>query len=136
MGFVCRGENGEFIYAESRGLGITTNFIDEIMAIIGAVEWAVEHNNFDIRVQSDSNAAITAYKSEKVPWIEQASWQQIKVMFRRIQFIHSMREINSSADVMAKKGAGLSRGVCQKYSTKPAFLPSLEMPDKIYYRCC
>ncbi|XP_026453571.1 uncharacterized protein LOC113354457 [Papaver somniferum] len=136
MGFVCRGQNGEFIYAESRGLGTATNFIAEIMAIIGAAEWAVENNSFDICTQSDSNAAITTYTFGKIPWIVQARWQSIKMLFRRIQFFHSMREINSSADVMAKKSAGLSRGVCQKYSTKQGFITSLEMPDKIYYRFC
>ncbi|XP_026398784.1 uncharacterized protein LOC113294614 [Papaver somniferum] len=136
MGFVCRGENGEFIYAESRGLGIATNIIAEIMAIIGAAEWAVENNRFNLCIQSDSNAAITAYTSEKIPLIVQARWQRIKLLFRRIQIFHSTREINFTTDVMAKKGACLSRGIRQKYTTKPRFLPSLEMPDKIYYRFC
>ncbi|XP_026378770.1 uncharacterized protein LOC113273233 [Papaver somniferum] len=134
MEFVCKGENGEFIYAESRGLGTTTNFIAEIMAIIGAAERAVENNSFDICIQSDSNATITAYTSGKIPCIVQARWQRIRMLFRRIQLVHSMREINSSADVMARKGAGLSRSFCQKFSTKPGFITSLEMPEKTYYR--
>ncbi|XP_026451053.1 uncharacterized protein LOC113351250 [Papaver somniferum] len=134
FGFVCRGEKGEFIHAESRGLGIPTNFIAEIMAIIGAVEWALENNRFDLFIQSDSNAAITAYTSGKLPWIIQARWYRIKEIFWRTQFVHVMRETNLIADALSKKGTGLSRGVCQKYTTRPGFIYSMEMPDKIYYR--
>lgn len=72
FGFVCIGEKGEFIYAESRGLGITTNFIAEIVDSIGAAEWAVKNNMFDICIQSDSNAAITTCTYGKPPWIIQA----------------------------------------------------------------
>ncbi|XP_026378825.1 uncharacterized protein LOC113273297 [Papaver somniferum] len=38
-GFVCRDDQGGFIYAEAKGLGIATNYIAEIMAIAGAAEW-------------------------------------------------------------------------------------------------
>ncbi|XP_026419794.1 uncharacterized protein LOC113315728 [Papaver somniferum] len=118
FGFVCRGARGEFVYAESRGLGIATNFIAEIMAIIGAAEWAVENNRFDICIQSNSSATIKAYTSGKLPWIIQARWCRIKKILGRIQFVHSMREINFTADDMAKKGAGLGRGVCQNKKKK------------------
>ncbi|XP_026399493.1 uncharacterized protein LOC113295370 [Papaver somniferum] len=135
-GFLCRGDQGEFIYAEARGLGIATNFIAEVMAIIGAAKWAVQNNKLNICINSDSSAAIKAYTSGGLPWICQTRWNRIKEILINIQFVHSLREINFSADSLAKKGAGLERGTSQRFITKPIFISAMESPDRCYYRFC
>ncbi|XP_026383373.1 uncharacterized protein LOC113278855 [Papaver somniferum] len=118
-GFVCRDDQGGFIYAEAKGLGIATNYIDEIIAIAGASEWAIHNNKLDICINSYSKAAVR--------------WRRIKELLSNIQFVHSMREINFSIDSMAKKGAGLERGEIIRFNIKPAFIHALESPEKIYY---
>ncbi|XP_026452010.1 uncharacterized protein LOC113352401 [Papaver somniferum] len=40
-GFVVRNHVGAFIFAESGGLGITTNYVEEFISCIKALEWAV-----------------------------------------------------------------------------------------------
>ncbi|XP_026449278.1 uncharacterized protein LOC113349515 [Papaver somniferum] len=77
-GFICRGDHGEIIYVEAKGLDIANNFIAEVMAIIGAAEWAVQNSKFNICINSDSNATIKAYISGKLPWICQVRWNRIK----------------------------------------------------------
>ncbi|XP_026378873.1 uncharacterized protein LOC113273353 [Papaver somniferum] len=69
---------------QAKGLGITTNFIAEVMAIVGAAEWALINNK----------------------------------------------------DSLAKKGAGLERGVSQVFTSRPNFLSEMESSDKVYYRFC
>ncbi|XP_026397170.1 uncharacterized protein LOC113291903 [Papaver somniferum] len=135
-GFICRGDQGEFIHAEARCLGIATNFIAEVMVIIEAVEWAVKNNKLDIVINSDSSAALHAFSTGKFPWFCQVRWDKIKELLWRTQFVHSLREINFSADFLPKKGAGLERGAILIFSTKPNFLATMESPDKIYYRFC
>ncbi|XP_026411022.1 uncharacterized protein LOC113306282 [Papaver somniferum] len=63
-GFVCRGDQGEFMYAESKGIGIATNFIAEVMTIIGAAEWALQNNKLNICINSNSKAAVSEYISD------------------------------------------------------------------------
>ncbi|XP_026416500.1 uncharacterized protein LOC113311933 [Papaver somniferum] len=133
-GFVCRSDQGEFIYAEAKGLGIATNFIVEVMAIVGAAECVLINNKVNICIHSDSSAAVKVYTSGKLPWFIMTRWKRIKELLRNIQFVHSLREINFSADSLAKRGAGLERGVSQIFTTRPNFLSAMESPDRVYYR--
>ncbi|XP_026436585.1 uncharacterized protein LOC113334574 [Papaver somniferum] len=54
-GFVVRNHVGAFIFAESGGLGITTNYVSEFISCIKALEWAVEHLSFKLVLQSNSS---------------------------------------------------------------------------------
>ncbi|XP_026410736.1 uncharacterized protein LOC113305962 [Papaver somniferum] len=135
-GFVCIDDHGDFIYAEAKGLGIATNYIAEKMVIAGAAEWALQNNKLDLRIKSDSKADVSACKSEKLPWFVQVRWSRIKELIRSIVIVHSLREVNFSADSMANKGAGLERGATMSYTTKPAFIHALESPEDVYYRFC
>ncbi|XP_026447180.1 uncharacterized protein LOC113347721 [Papaver somniferum] len=109
-GFVCRDYLGGFIYAEAKGLGIAANFIAEFMDIVGAAEWELINNKVNICIHSYSSASVKAYTSGKLPWFIITRWKRIKELLRDIQFVHSLREINFSADSLAKKGVGLERG--------------------------
>ncbi|XP_026419850.1 uncharacterized protein LOC113315815 [Papaver somniferum] len=134
--FVCRDEMGGCIYAEATGLGIATNYIAELMAITGATEWAIQNNKLDICINSDSKAAVSAYMSGRLPWFMQVRWKRLKELLNNIKLVHSLREVNFSADSMAKKGAGLVRGGKIIFNSKPSFIPVLESPEQIYYRFC
>lgn len=54
------------IVAESGGLGVTTNFIAEIMSTIRALEWAVEHQKLKVIMNYDSSATVTAFTNQKL----------------------------------------------------------------------
>ncbi|XP_026445474.1 uncharacterized protein LOC113346115 [Papaver somniferum] len=109
-GFVCRDDRRVFIYVESTCLGIATNYIAELMTITGAVEWAIQNNKLDICINSDSKAAVNAYSSGRLSWFMQVRWERIKEFINNIQIVHRLREVNFTAESMAKKGAGLVRG--------------------------
>ncbi|XP_026458687.1 uncharacterized protein LOC113359235 [Papaver somniferum] len=135
-GFVCRDEMGGCIYAEATGLGIATNYIAELMAITGAAEWDIQNNKLDICINSDFKAAVSAYMSGRLPWFMQVRWKRLKELLHNIKLVHSLREVNFSADSMAKKDAGLVRGGKIIFNSKPSFIPVLESPEQIYYRFC
>ncbi|XP_026433054.1 uncharacterized protein LOC113330462 [Papaver somniferum] len=59
-GFVVRNHVGAFIFAESGGLGITTNYVAEFISCIKALEWAVEKQSFHLIMQSDSSMCVKA----------------------------------------------------------------------------
>ncbi|XP_026399022.1 uncharacterized protein LOC113294859 [Papaver somniferum] len=63
FGFVCRNYEGAFLYAEARGLGITTNFIAELLAIISTAEWVIQEEVEDLTINIDSTSAVKAFLS-------------------------------------------------------------------------
>ncbi|XP_026416724.1 uncharacterized protein LOC113312186 [Papaver somniferum] len=66
-GFIARDSEGKFIFAESVGLGISTNFVVEVLSVIGALEWAVQNSETNVDINSDSTAAIAAFTKNKLP---------------------------------------------------------------------
>ncbi|XP_026459775.1 uncharacterized protein LOC113360481 [Papaver somniferum] len=103
-GFVARNHSGMFVFAESGGLGFTSNYVAEYMANIRAMEWAVENQHFKLIIQSDSKDCITSLKHDKIPWFLLARWQRILSYSPTISYRHVFREINFSADHFAKEG--------------------------------
>ncbi|XP_026459675.1 uncharacterized protein LOC113360377 [Papaver somniferum] len=67
-GFIVMDNIGRFISAKSGGLGISTNFIAEIMGTLCAMEWVVKNHKEKITINSDSTAAISSYMKNKLPW--------------------------------------------------------------------
>ncbi|XP_026435849.1 uncharacterized protein LOC113333641 [Papaver somniferum] len=67
-GFVIRDCYGHFIAAESGGPGITTNFLDEVMGTLCALEWAVQHNQLQVIVNADSKDSIEVFSNNNLPW--------------------------------------------------------------------
>ncbi|XP_026416567.1 uncharacterized protein LOC113312004 [Papaver somniferum] len=60
-GFIGRNEAGECIVAQAGGLGITTNFYAEVMAVLCAGEWAIRNDHLEVIFISDSKTVITAF---------------------------------------------------------------------------
>ncbi|XP_026410895.1 uncharacterized protein LOC113306135 [Papaver somniferum] len=133
-GFVVRNHFGSFIFAESGGLGITTNYVAEFISCIKALEWAVECLSFKLVLQSDSSMCVKALQQNKIPWFLLARWQRIMASIQSITFKHAYREINFSADHFAKKGASLQKGQTLSFNDKPSSLQRMENPGQPYYR--
>lgn len=53
-----------------------------------------------------------------------------------VQFYQVFREINFSADTLAKKGAVLNVGEKIIHMEKPSFLRRIEMSEVVYYIFC
>ncbi|XP_026417254.1 uncharacterized protein LOC113312731 [Papaver somniferum] len=136
FGFVERTYYGSCAGAASGGLGIATNYLAEVMALIVGGEWAVSKKMLDVCFRLDSNAVLVAFNSGKIPWMVVNRWKNIVQSITSISFRHSYRKINSSVGTMAKKGALLERGEVIYYDTKPTFLGVLEREDGIYFRFC
>ncbi|XP_026459419.1 uncharacterized protein LOC113360088 [Papaver somniferum] len=110
LGFVARVSSGECIGAASGGLGLATNYLAEVMALIVAGEWAVSKQFREVCFQLDSNVVLLAFTNNKVSWIFKSIWERIRQHILAISLRHSYREVNFSVDEMAKKGVSLSMG--------------------------
>ncbi|XP_026452140.1 uncharacterized protein LOC113352542 [Papaver somniferum] len=134
FGFIGRNDSGDCVIAMSGGLGVATNYYAEIMVVLYAGECAIQHGHFLLIFRSDSQSVIEAFRSMKVPWFGISRWKKICEKALDWRFIHSYREVNFSADTMAKRGANLQRGECISYNHRPPFLTQMENGQQIYYK--
>ncbi|XP_026419871.1 uncharacterized protein LOC113315836 [Papaver somniferum] len=133
FGFIGRNSNGDYLIAMAGGLGVATNYYAEVMAILCAGEWAIQHGFFQLIFRTYSQSVIEAFKSQKMPWFAISRWK-ICLSIRDWRFIHTYREVNFLADSLAKKGADLQRGENIIYIHRPAFLSPMENDQQTYYR--
>ncbi|OVA07843.1 Ribonuclease H domain [Macleaya cordata] len=131
-GMVLRGSDGGTIGAMAVGLGICTNFIAEILAIILGLEWAKNLGLEKIWVTSDSHAAIRCFNDNKIPWFVLSRWTNLKKNLI-LNFSLVYRETNFAADSMSKKEALLPLGISESFDHRPYFL-TIENPATTYFR--
>ncbi|XP_026443894.1 uncharacterized protein LOC113344038 [Papaver somniferum] len=134
IGFIARNQYGDYMGAASGGLGIATNYLAEVMALIVAGEWAITKQSVDVCFSLDSKVVMLDFMNNKIPWMVLNRWIKIKMCIPAISFRHSYREVNFSSDTMAKKGVLLSRGEVQYNEEKPQLLRNLENADDLYFR--
>ncbi|XP_026410824.1 uncharacterized protein LOC113306055 [Papaver somniferum] len=108
--FISRNNEGECIVAFEGSLGIATNYNAEVLAIICAGEWAIHKGYTHLIFQSDSQAVIEAFKSHRIPWFAINRWNKICRSADDLSLCHCYREINFSADTLAKRGSRLDQG--------------------------
>ncbi|XP_026384764.1 uncharacterized protein LOC113280338 [Papaver somniferum] len=130
-GFIGRDSAGGFVIAVAGGMGIASNYMTEIFAVIKACEWEINKGFLQLCIRTDSTSAINSFSTRRIPWYVQSRWNKIVVALISLEFIHSL---NFSADGLAKMGVSLPRGEKRIFLNKPIFLSSLEHPDKVYYR--
>ncbi|XP_026452755.1 uncharacterized protein LOC113353326 [Papaver somniferum] len=133
IGFIGRKSDGSCLGAGSGGLGISTNYIAEVMALVAAGEWAVSKHLLNVIFSLDSKAVIMAFSSDKIPWIVRNRWRRVVSSLGTITFRHSYREVNFSADSLAKKETTLNRGEVILYDGRPTFLGIIEQEDSHYF---
>ncbi|XP_026413887.1 uncharacterized protein LOC113309613 [Papaver somniferum] len=132
-GIMAINDKGEVVVAIEGGLGISTNFFAEIMAIICAGEWVI-HNGFRILLFStDSKSVIVAFENLRVPWFAIARWKKICNIATKYEFLHNYRELNFSANDLANIGATMQREDQHIYTSKPPFLVNLENEKQKYF---
>ncbi|XP_026398452.1 uncharacterized protein LOC113294269 [Papaver somniferum] len=95
IGFVGRKSDGSCLGAGSGGLGITTNYIKEVMTLIIEGECAVSKHFIDVCFSLDSKTVILAFISGRIPWIVKNKWKNITSILRSITFRHSYRKSTS-----------------------------------------
>ncbi|KAF6138421.1 hypothetical protein GIB67_027993 [Kingdonia uniflora] len=67
-------------------MGITTSYEAECEAILAAARKAFSQEWFTLLIRSDSQAAVTAYQNNKMPWQFYAQWDYFnKKMKIRLQ---------------------------------------------------
>ncbi|XP_026433324.1 uncharacterized protein LOC113330708 [Papaver somniferum] len=133
-GLIGRDSSGGFLIAVAGGMGIATNYMAEIFAVINACEWEISVGFLQLCIRSDSSSAINSFSTRRIPWYVQHRWNKIVVTLISLEFIHNYREVNFSANGLAKMGVSLLRGEKRIFLNKPSFLSSIEHPDKVYYR--
>ncbi|XP_026439127.1 uncharacterized protein LOC113337746, partial [Papaver somniferum] len=109
-GIVGRTYTGEFVVAISGGIGISTNFYAEVIAILVVGEWVVHNGFLELIFRTDSQEVRKDLYSKNLPWFAITRWEKICDAVVSWSFTHSYREVNFSADNMANKGVVLSRG--------------------------
>ncbi|XP_026431656.1 uncharacterized protein LOC113328879 [Papaver somniferum] len=134
VGCVGRDSEGRCIGAFSGGIGIATTYIAEVMALVLAGEWAIKRGYINIFFSLNSRAVLSAFVSERIPWIVNVRWKIIKKKLRGIDFKDLYKETNFSATKMAKKGALMARGEWEHYDYKTIFLGEMETENTSYFR--
>ncbi|XP_026383392.1 uncharacterized protein LOC113278880 [Papaver somniferum] len=134
FGFIGRNNSGDFVIAMSGGLGVAKFFYAEAMAVLCTGECAIQNGYLQLIFRSDSQLVIEAFRSMNVPWSAISRWSKICEKVKDWIFIHSYREVNFSADALAKKGVNLQKGECIIYNRGPAFLTQMKNDHQVYYR--
>ncbi|XP_026378447.1 uncharacterized protein LOC113272868 [Papaver somniferum] len=118
-GFIGITSSCEFLIVVAGGLGVSTNFFAEVLAILNAGEWAVSKVFQGVCFRTDSSVAISALQNNKIPCFVVNRWQKICASLTSWCIIHSYREVNFSADKLAKKGSNLARGETRIFDSRP-----------------
>ncbi|XP_026451451.1 uncharacterized protein LOC113351729 [Papaver somniferum] len=110
FGVVIRDHLSQVLGVIIGGIGISTNYIAEVYAIIGAVELAIEWKLQNIILNSDSKTVITEFAENKMPWFVKMRWLKEVSKIQSITFWHNLREVKYAADTAAKRGIKLAAG--------------------------
>lgn len=92
-GFISRDHTGEVVVSVAGGMGIATNFLVEVIAVLSACEWAILNQFLRIYIRTDSRAQMTAFLSDNIPWYSITRWNKIISNIQNYRFIHSNREL-------------------------------------------
>ncbi|KAF6166922.1 hypothetical protein GIB67_020151 [Kingdonia uniflora] len=126
IGCIFCDSNGNVLGTLLKGFGLVTNYMAECEAIIHGVEYAASFGWLIAWIELYSTTAVEAFKSDNIPWILEAAWENARRNMRHIRFLANWREDNFSADALSKRGALLHEGMCETEMGKPAFLKKID----------
>lgn len=95
--------------------------------IICALKWEVVFKIKRLVIRSDSKTVINQFMKGKVPWYIKTRWLNVLKLMDAVIYCHCFREINFSADLLAKRGAVLNAGERQVHTGRP---------ELVYYIFC
>ncbi|XP_026443726.1 uncharacterized protein LOC113343824 [Papaver somniferum] len=133
-GAIARDASCGVVGSMEIGLGITSNFLDELYGVVVGLEWAIQWGYRRILIRSDSTSVLGILERKSLPWFVQQRWKTVCQHYDSIRFVHSFREANFSADKMARRGCNLGHRVGIHYVGRPDFLISIELPNVAYFR--
>ncbi|XP_026383966.1 uncharacterized protein LOC113279488 [Papaver somniferum] len=115
-GFIARTHLGAFLTGVSGGIGVATNFLGEVLAVVCAGEWAIQNNHLQVCFKTDSHAAVLAIQSNKLPWPVVTRWNRVCDKLQGHDIMHNYREVNFNAEKLAKEGSGIAKNTVKIYN--------------------
>ncbi|PHT36883.1 hypothetical protein CQW23_24583 [Capsicum baccatum] len=103
-GFVLKRDDGSFIYAQAGKLGITTNMVEKITAILEAVKYCTATDVTEVKIESDSLMMVNFIRKVwTIPWELTEAVEVIRTIMININVTisHIYREGNKLADALA-----------------------------------
>jgi probable phosphoglycerate mutase len=102
-GVRIEGPDGSLIEELHGALGIATNNVAEYNGLLAALRWAVDHEQKDIHIRSDSELLVKqmlGYYKVKHPGLQALAAQARLLLMQlgRVKFEHVRREQNTEAD--------------------------------------
>ncbi|KAL5728372.1 hypothetical protein ACHQM5_001464 [Ranunculus cassubicifolius] len=110
FGVIFRNRDCKILLVVSKEMGITGIFVAECTTIVEGAEMALEKVQTQLWLETDSEAAVAAFKSRVLPWWLVARWTKCKRISLNILVTHNYREVNFSADQAVNRGAQLTKG--------------------------
>ncbi|XP_026398779.1 uncharacterized protein LOC113294607 [Papaver somniferum] len=136
FGIIARDYICQVVGTLSGWIGVANNYITKIMVVVCAIEWAVSLECNRIIIYSESKTVISDFKNNKVPWFIFNRWAKACNGLTEIQYHHRYKEVNFSANSLAKDGALLRAEERISHIGRPQSVHRIEMPGVKYYRCC
>ncbi|GAU50814.1 hypothetical protein TSUD_410840 [Trifolium subterraneum] len=103
-GGVFSNRQSEFVFAFAENLDFHSSFVAELCGVMKAIEIANIHNWLNLWIETDSNLAVLAFKSNSlVPWMVKNRWKNCKLLARRMNLIITHIG-NAAADSLANLG--------------------------------
>ncbi|KAL5700094.1 ribonuclease H [Ranunculus cassubicifolius] len=133
-GAVIRNSKCDILFTISVSIGVATNFLAECLAILEAVEFAVDKGMNLIWVESDSMAASLNFQKNKPPWQLRGRWAVCRNRALNIIISHTLREANFAADTAAKHASLLPPLTREINIGTPPWLLTWEIPNTSYTR--
>ncbi|XP_043701064.1 uncharacterized protein LOC122651645 [Telopea speciosissima] len=102
---ILRNYEGEPKGSFAQFLGVSTNFIAEILTFFLGVKMAKEKGIQRLWIESDAQAVVTSIRSSKILWLFKQSWLEVAGYLKDIRWTitHSYKEANAVADILVKR---------------------------------
>ncbi|KAF5181494.1 Ribonuclease h domain [Thalictrum thalictroides] len=135
IGFVFRDDQCRLIrLVLMKGISIEDNYMADCRAVVDGVVEAINKDWFDLWVETDSTATVTAFRTNQEPWRLYAKWRAARKKLNSFHISHIWREGNFFADTASKRGALLCDGDAELYDQRPSWLTKWEAPLALYFR--
>ncbi|KAF9619469.1 hypothetical protein IFM89_007044 [Coptis chinensis] len=136
IGVTFRDDKGDIRLVMWEKIGVNTNYLAEVLAILEALEVALEREWVNILIESDSSAVIKAFGTGKFPWWLTQRWENIKGKVVNCIFTATWREANFSVDLAANKATTMSSTQTYLFERMkaPAWMFKWESPHLAYFR--
>ncbi|KAF9594717.1 hypothetical protein IFM89_034700 [Coptis chinensis] len=133
IGATFRDDERRIRLVMEKKIGVNTNYLAEVLAILEALEVALEREWVNILIESDSSAAIKVFGTGKLPWWLTQSWENIKGKVVNCIFTTTWREANFSTDLAANKATTMPSTQTYLFEGRPAWIFKWESPHLAYF---